>query len=89
MKIHIHNVRGVADAILIYGAHLNPDWPELMFHDTCGWATYDDEKTRIRFKLPLGKSHFMYKNVKINVEYTQKGEVVGCGGGADIYPIVV
>ena len=88
MKIHIHNCRGVADAILIYGAHLNPNYDELMFHDTCGWCTYDDEKTRIRFKLPLGKSSFTYDDVGITVEYTQVGDVVGCGGGPDIYPIV-
>ena len=46
MKIHIQNCRGISNAILIYGAHLNPNLSELMFHDTCGWATYDDEKTR-------------------------------------------
>ena len=88
MKIHIHNCRGVADAILIYGAQLNPNNDELMFHDTSGWCTYDDEKTRIRFKLPLGKSSFVYDNIEISVEYTQIGDVVGCGGGPDIYPIV-
>ena len=89
MKIHIHNCRGIADAVLIYGAHLNPNCPELMFHDTCGWDTYGDEKTRIRFKLPLGKSSFMYENVEVRVESTQIGNVVGCGGGPDIYPIVI